>query len=186
MVAVQLQQQPVNPPLSQAQVDVLVDALVGQTVTDCIEPAFAYFEAGLTDNKRAASLKMFDAARYFHPGLALENKWTAAVVASKLPAITFVEALRRQQILAEMPAYLALAQLNLCTRATDAQDFWNDAKVLNDIPATAYAARACMLVAPSSAVAERGFSTFKALFGDLQQSALGDYESAALIARCNA
>ena len=54
------------------------------------------------------------------------------------------------------------------------------------VPATARVARAVMLIAPSSAVAERVFSIFKALFGHLQVASLGDYECAATLARCNA
>ncbi len=47
-------------------------------------------------------------------------------------------------------------------------------------------ARTCMLFAPSSAAAERTFSILKALFGDLQANALGDYQAAAVMLRCNA
>ena len=82
--------------------------------------------------------------------------------------------------------YIALATLRQCDRATNTEDFWTDTAVIQEIPATAKTARMCMLFPPSSAAAERTFSILNAMFGDLQNSALGDYQAAAVMARCNA
>ncbi len=81
---------------------------------------------------------------------------------------------------------MAIVTQHGATIATDATAFWTSPLVEVKILATAHAARTMMLIPPSSAAAERTFSLLDALFGDLQHSALGHLQAAALMARCNA
>ena len=134
-----------------------------------IEPTFVYFEAKLLEEPRATAVKLFDGARYFHPGLILQLQWTPAEALAKLSQIPLLDAgcpdvlFRKVAILAERVTYLGLAQTNTMLSTSDVEAFWGNPAIVQKIPATAQVARALMTLAPSSAAAERVFSILKLL-----------------------
>ena len=150
-----------------------------------VEPCFTYFEAKLIELDPA--LRVFKAAKLFHPFNIDTMGVDADAVDNLLQDIPLIAAPTRAQLLLELAAYRAMAigDASLTTN-TDVEGWWASRNGDVTIKTWYEVAIKVMLLQPSSAAAERVFSMLKALIGDQQVSrTLEDYQQAALMVHYN-
>jgi len=147
----------------------------------CVKPGLDYFKRQLSTTMKN-SLQVFKGCRLFSPHKVCAMKVDADKVKEALLPIPFLSSkVELDQLLAELPAYLACAADT--SSDIDPLEWWRSNAT--SLPCWSVAAAKVLLLQPSSAAAERVFSILSNCFGEQQDRALQDYIEASLMLQYN-
>jgi hypothetical protein len=166
--------------------DQAVDQQVAEQLAK-VEPSLSYYESRKL--KLKTQFDIFEACRLFDPSRAgFLQLLQLNEVTRQLDLIPFFTAQERQLLAAAWPAYVVYVGAHppqVTSGEVMYEDWWVTAGAAGHGVWYA-AAQKVMILAPSSAAAERVFSMLKALIGDRQMaSALEDYQQTSIMLHFN-
>lgn len=154
-----------------------------------VERSFNYFGKKMVELE--PMVKIFTACRLFMPSRIAALGADTNDVEAQLTCFPFLDNDAVTTLMASLPAYMAYAAATPMVLDADGkaqvEQWWHDARLSPQMADWASAAKKILILQPSSAAAERVFSMLKAIMGEQQQnSALEDYQEAAIMTRYNA